>query len=106
VSATNLIVSKSRHAPFKFVIDDQEAVAILAAYYPAADNIPEETRRQSAIARWQKLHPVQSGLAAEREVEKILRQEAREQALLVAYAQVIFQHNSILMDAAKFLDEA
>ena len=90
----------------KFILEDADAIAVLAAYWPAHDEMPDDQRLPAAIKKRLALLPVESAESAETEVRRLLEWDNNEQTLLLAYGEQMHRHAQFMHDAVTFVRNA
>jgi hypothetical protein len=90
----------------QFILEDPGATAVLSAYWPAHDDMPEDQRFPAAVRKRLESHPVESRETAEAEVRRLLEWDNNEQAVLLAYGDQMHRHAQFMHEAVKFVRDA
>ena len=90
-------------AVFNFVMDDPDAVLVLAAYFPPEDNIKDDDRLRWAVEARRSFCPQESHAQAEQYVKQLIKAEAAEHNLLMTYWSVVALHVRSLDQAVQWI---
>ena len=86
-------------------MDDPESVQILAAYFPARDNVEDADRLRWAISARNTLYPSEDHIQAEQEIKHLLEIESAEHSLLTSYWGIIILNTQSLQRAISYIDD-